>query len=220
MLGAVEVHCSNCGSSPVLAWGGIVIAAAALIVALIALNVTRRQLTIDERQHEEFMRIQGARASFDLTLRFPQADDDGVLYTDGAEGVSVLLEIGLKNTGTKRARSTLLNVVCPPHAAAKWCGPTGEDIEESRRRAAPTSERLIDGDGRDLECEYLSLVLPEVGIKPHYVKHVRFMGRVPKSGDGTLPFRVSAQADELDVEEVSETAMFRARQGRDLGSGN
>jgi hypothetical protein len=212
MGGAVEVHCSNCGGDTLLAILGLAVAAAALAVALIALGIARRQLTIDERQHEEFLRVAGAYADFILRLRFPYAEDDGVVYTEASGGRTVL-EIGLNNGGTKAAGPTLINVVFPSEVFAQWCGPNGEDIAETSKNPAPAGERF-QYRGEEVGGSFLSQVMPNVGLRPHYTKHVRFVWGGADEGPVEIPFIVKAQADELIEDEVVEEIVFHGRRRR------
>jgi hypothetical protein len=56
--------------------------AAPIIISSAALIVSLGALTINLREHREFMRQLKARARFTVTVETVDADDDGILWTD------------------------------------------------------------------------------------------------------------------------------------------
>lgn len=194
-------------SSAAVALIGVIVAVVAAVHARRAaaaadesVSLAKDELTMARREHEVFLKELTARARFDLTLKSPQADDDGVIRTEGS-GMWPRLEIGIANLGNKAAGPTTLNVLLPRHLEyARWCGPMGEDIPDVAP-PADTAEVLPDGQGGEVPAMYLTEVLPRVGRRDHPVRWVRFSVHVPDSGQMTIPLRVRASADELSDDE-------------------
>lgn len=71
---------------------------------------------------------------------------------------------------------------------------------------------LTDAGGREHKAQFLSVELPRVSRRTHYVKFLMFSIDVPHRGEMSVPMRATAQADELpdDIDEVSVPMMLRA----------
>ncbi len=198
MLPAVaKVQCTNCGSSPLAIW----LAAGALAVALGA-------LCIAVREHRVFMRELNARANFAITLELLNFPDAVVRSTSSV--VFLRLKIGIKNTGRKAARTTILNVVFPQFIhSIRWSGPQGEETDPPPP-IHPTAETLP-GPGDGIPARWIAREVPRIGLKPHYVTHVNFRVEIPTDEPLSVPLKVKAEADELPdaVDEVVATLPVR-----------
>lgn len=216
MLAAQTVECSNCGSDPLWTVIGIVVAGAALVASLVALKfsadavtIAKKQLRIDQEQFEVFMRQMNARAEFDLELSFPDADAQSRIETD-TPATNVRLAIKLTNSGGKRAGPTVLNVIIPNRVTeAYWTDAGGGLIPGlGAMSPAPTLERLTDDSGTPWSCKFLSLELPHVSTRSPVLKFVTVMVHLPTPDAVSVPFRATAEADELDGEEESARTML------------
>jgi hypothetical protein len=222
----VTVECSNCGVGAELwvALASLVVAVASVIVALRAARDSKRSADATDRavalahdevemarkEHDEFLRGLRARARFRLSLRSRPEPEDGVISVD-ASTVQVRVEIGLKNEGDRAAGETVLNVVAPRHVLDfRWCGPQGEAVPDAGP-PAETPEELSDAQGRAWPGQYLSKILPRVTRRSHYATFVSLGIVVPRTGERSVPVKVTAQADELpdDVDEAVEHLMIR-----------
>lgn len=182
----MTVECSNCGDLGPAFWvtiGALLVAAAALI--------------INAREHRVFMRRLSARARFDVSVETVGADSEGVFRTTGTGG-TIRVSIGVQNTGEVAASETLVNVVFPRGTGVEWCGAQGEPVGDRRYPADTPGEALHKPDGRELtETQYLADTWDRIGLRPHYVKFVKFMVNVPDAGEAAVPLRVRVEADEL-----------------------
>ena len=128
------------------------------------------------------------------------------LRTDG------LVEIGLKNTGERAARHTIVNLVAPRWLEElSWAEPGGSPKRGDARPPASTpDERLTDASGQEHSGIYLTEAPPLIGRRPAYVRYARFL--LP-SGVESIPFRAVAQSDDLpeEVFEVREDFLLRLR---------
>lgn len=186
----------------------VAIAAGALLIAAVA-------LVMSAREHREFLATLRARARFVGTVKFPHANDVAgsiVTFVSEGNGGTARIEVGLKNTGERAATFTVLNLIAPAWAGSslQWCGPRGEALRDASP-PAPTGEKLTDPAGNTTAAIYLSLDLPRVARRPHYVRFARLNFDVPVGGERWIPVRFTAQADELpdDVDELSVRRTLR-----------
>jgi hypothetical protein len=205
----------------VAAFGGLAAVVLALVAALYAkrsadatdqaVQLARDEVEMARAEHAEFLHQLQARARFQLTPRpvYPEPDEDGVLRID-ATTLQVRVEIGLKNVGNRAAGETVLNVVAPRYLMNfRWSGPLAEELAVAG--PALTAEELTDDQGRVFVGQYLALILPSVTRRSHYARYFVFSIDVPRTGITSVPFRLTAEADELpdDEPELSEPLMIR-----------
>jgi hypothetical protein len=202
------IRCSNCGPG----WLGTALTLAALAVAAGA-------LWIASREHREFMRQARARARFDLDAsiaNYAEAMDGGVIVHP-ASSIRPIVRVRIGNYGEKAAATTLMNVVAPRELdTIRWCGPTGQELD-SVRPAFVNTEPIGSPDGRRIPSQTLAEEHSRITRKGGFVSFFCFTLALPEDGSELhLPFRISAQADEIpdDVSEYSVSFEIRARRRR------
>jgi hypothetical protein len=219
-----EFKCSNC--SDATGTIGIVLALAALIAAIGSLYYSHRQKELAEDQtkiarnalaqsseeHRVFIEELQRRADFDVKLELlPSEWSDGTITAPIGSIGRPRLQIGIKNTGRKRATHVLVNVVAPERLRGNfhWSHEDGtpRDIDKWDQATTPTPEILRDADGRDHRGAYLSHTYDVITRRSHYVTWVSF----PMLDAHSVPFRVRVESDDLPDDRPEVVADFMVR---------
>lgn len=133
------------------------------------------------------------------------------MRTDGTGG-TVIVGIGVENTGAIAAGETVVTVVFPEHGNVRWSGPEGEQIAGGEVSAATEDETLEVQSGATVSCRYLSSKWERIGRRSHYAKHVAiYFRQIPDSGEVWVPLRVATEAEELPDEEPQYVVEHRVR---------
>lgn len=189
-----------------------VAALVALVISLLSLRAAQAQRRMAAKEHAEFMRDLRARAELDVRVRGLDGPEDDLLERPpGALRTYGVVEVGIKNTGKRAARDTILNLVAPSWLEElSWAEPDGTARSDARVPVPTPDERLTDGGGQDHSGIYLVEVLPLIGRRPAYVRYARF---ILPHGHGTVPFCAIAQSDDLpdEVFEVRQDFLLRLR---------
>lgn len=208
---------------------GLVIAAAAFLVAIEAwksardnLEVAEDALEISREQHSEFLKRLNAHAKYVVIpqLIHPTAPDDGVVTYKGDARLTVRWMIGVKNIGEKAGTHVKVNVILPLRVENPiWTTPEGKPIK-SDYPSGPflTPEVLLRSDGSDPQefSHYLLKVIPRVGIKRNNVV-MTVQGEIimpDTNSPVVIPVKAKIWSDEMEddlnsVAEVIETTFTR-----------
>jgi hypothetical protein len=117
---------SGCGGTGWLTIVGVVLAAGAFVVAVLAWRVSNRQLKIQGIEHKAFLNQINARAVLGVEAGFTDFDaeeqtvDQGVIYR--------VLAITLRNTGQKAAERASVRVTMPNTLETYWSDPGGGQL--------------------------------------------------------------------------------------------
>jgi hypothetical protein len=185
---AAKFECTNCGGPT---WQ--------FLIAIAALAIAGCSLYVSLRQHGVFMRELRARAKFQLTATTVHASHDGLLRSD-ASLINPIVEIGLKNTGDRVARTTVINVLVPRGIGYfTRCGSDGGDLPGGASQVhTGTDETLTAADGTEVPAQWIAWDYPRISLKTAIVMYVRFVCGIPEEGsEQVTPMRIKAQADEL-----------------------
>jgi hypothetical protein len=194
----------------------VVAALGALVISLLSLRSAQAQRRMAADEHAEFMRELRARASFEISLSTLNGPENDLLeLPTGASRTYGLIEVGLKNTGDRAARRTILNLVAQSWLAELgWVEPDGSPRADARSAMQTPDAQLRDGHGQEHPGIYLIEEFSSIDRRPAYVRRARFL--LPE-GVETIPFRAVAQSDDLPDElfEVREDFLLRLRPGGD-----
>lgn len=185
-------------------------------VGIIALVVALAALWMAWREHREFLRRVKARARLEVTLRVIQPDtarDDGLIEIGGNAG-TIVVELGVKNTGEKAAGPTIINLLAPEYAELRWSGPRGEDLGPDAKQRLASGAMYLVSQNTVVPERYLSKEAPRISLRSGHVTHASFYVTLGQSQELKVPLRASAQCDELpdDVDEASVILPLRIRQ--------
>lgn len=184
----------------------------ALVISLLSLRSAQAQRRMAADEHAEFMRELRARANFEISLRAVDGPEDDLLELPaGAFRTYGEIEVGLKNTGERAARRTILNLVAPSWLAELgWVEPDGSPRPDARPAMQTPDERLPDGRGQEHPGIYLTEEFSSIDRRPAYVRRARFL--LPEDRE-SIPFRAVAQSDDLpeELSEVREYFLLRLR---------
>jgi hypothetical protein len=199
----LPVHCQNCGGGDSLAVLGVIIAAAAFVVAVFALYIA-------VREHREFMKQLQARARFDVTIDTDRFDGD-VYETESNTTATMVFFVGLSNVGDKAAGETVVNVFTPASIGELlWSTRRGERSPAARGMA--TGDVLTMPDGEEVGAQMISHAIQRVSMRGR--REVWFtVDRVPVPC--VLPIAAGVNSDDLpDDQEVawaSRTVQIRQK---------
>jgi hypothetical protein len=146
----------------------------ATIIAGVGTAIAGGALILTALQHRAIVREQQARAKFRLTLRRVGSDHadmpavDAVTVTARRE-IVLLIEVNIKNFGTRAAGPTVVNVVVPQgYRNLRWSGPDGEVLEPEPGIRADTIETLETPDGEVLPARYLAREIPRISRRTNH----------------------------------------------------
>lgn len=199
-----QVECVNgCG-------GGI------NLVGIIALAVAVAALWMSWTEHREFLRRVKARARLEVTLRVVQPADaraDGLIEMGGSGG-TVVVELGVKNTGQKAAGPTTINLLAPEYAELRWSGPRGEDLGVDAKQRLTSGAMILVSENTVVPERYLSKEAPRISLKSGHVTWASFYATLGSGAELRVPLTATASCDDLpdDVDEVSVVLPLRIRQ--------
>jgi hypothetical protein len=192
-----EVRCVEGCGDPTLAIVSIVIAIVSVGVAITALLITRRSFKMAKAEHEVFLDQLGARAdlSVNVSLDYPEADEDGVIVTRATrQAVRVL--IGVESIGQKAAEHVGFNVLLPLRAdEPKWTNQRGRITDPGDPTTTP--EQLTTSDGEEHPTHYVDKITDRIGSE-HRASYVTFHVELTEAGEEVrIPIKGKVWCDDM-----------------------